>query len=318
MAIPLNFFEGTPIANYTPLIILDTEETFAHNGERSILKNERGARVIGMELVTEIVKTVVLTGKLANPDLAPVSLLLISPPEHGKTSIVVENKTSTVVNLSDMTGKGLRTIMRDEKYTHLAILDLLMLVSHKDKVSQYVIANMNAVAEEGFFSEATPEGFTVRDKPIKRAFICCLTPDMSRDGRRMWNQIGFSSRMFPFFYVFSDDQKAKVRESISRESLRGPASTSGVVIHLENFRVPDKPIVVKLYKKFVQKIEDMAMLAAERLGDPNGFRRIKQFRALAAGHALYRTWKKPEVNQKDIDFLKKISKYISYTKGAEL
>ena len=272
--------------------------------------------MIGMELVTEVTKTVILTGRLANPDLAPVSLLLISPPEHGKTSIVVENTTSTVINLTDLTGKGLRTVMRDEKYTHLAILDLLMVVSHKDKVSQYVIANMNAVAEEGFFSEATPEGFTVRDQPIKRAFICCLTPDMSRDGRRMWNQIGFASRMLPFFYLFTDEHKQKIRDSISKESLKGPMRN--IVIDLRTFRVPDKPLVVKIYKRFVQQIEDMAMLRAEHLGDPNGFRRIKQFRALAAGHALYRSWNNPEVCTKDIEFLKKISKYISYTKGVEL
>src|SRR5271167_3741984 len=106
--------------------------------------------MIGMELVTEMVKTIILTGKIANKGFAPVSLLLISPPEHGKTSLIMDTKCSAVIPLTDATGKGLRELSQSkEEITHIALLDLLMVTAHKQKVSEYLMAHINAIAEEG-------------------------------------------------------------------------------------------------------------------------------------------------------------------------
>jgi hypothetical protein len=276
--------------------------------------------MIGMDLVSELVKTVILTGKIANKNFPPVSLLLISPPEHGKTSLILEQHCKAVVNLTDVTGKGLKEVAQSmTEVSHIAILDLLMVTSHKTKVSEYIMAHMNAIAEEGYVGDASPAGIRILKEPVKKAFLCALTPDMAWDGRRFWNKSGFSSRMLPFNYLFSDVLRNQVRGSINF-----PVSKSA--IDLTGFAVPKEPVRVSFVPKLIHQVDSLAREKSDSLNrahaksppDPNGFRRLKQFRSLVCAHAILRRPKRAVVAEPEIDFLTRIMPYISYTKGHEL
>lgn len=276
--------------------------------------------MIGMELVTELVKTVILTGKIANEQSAPVSLLLIAPPEHGKTSVLMSEKCEPMLLLNDLTGTGVREIAAQmDRVTHIALLDLLMATAHKSKANQFLMANIAAICEEGFIGEATPDGLKQMKEPVKKAFICCMTGVMVKDGRHYWNKVGITSRMMPFNYLFSTEQTNKIREAINHSfNGNGAMPKQDLIINLKGFKTPAAPIRVKYSKKWIAEIDIIAYAKSLELGDPKGFRRVKQFHALACAHAILRTWKKPEVTERDVQFVRRIQKYISYTKGCEL
>lgn len=274
-----------------------------------------------MELVTELVKTVILTGKIANEQSAPVSLLLIAPPEHGKTSVLMSEKCEPMLLLNDLTGTGVREIAAQmDRVTHIALLDLLMATAHKSKTNQFLMANIAAICEEGFIGEATPNALKQMKEPVKKAFICCMTGVMVKDGRHYWNKVGITSRMMPFNYLFSNDQTNKIRGTINESFANGNGHIKEprLIVDLKGFKTPAAPIRVKYSKKWIAEVDIIAYAKSLELGDPKGFRRVKQFHALACAHAILRTWKKPEVEEKDVNFVKRIQKYISYTKGQEL
>jgi hypothetical protein len=270
--------------------------------------------MIGMELLGELIQTVVLTGRLK--DHAPVSLLIIAPPEQGKTTNVIQfaQQSDAIAPYSDITGIGLQKILQqNEKATHIAILDMLAASSHKQSVNKYLVAMMNACSEEGIISTATPEG--LKDfKFGKRGFIACLTPSMVRDGRGLWNKVGFTSRMWPFNYKHSTELQRRVKDSINHPC---------PIVTVKPFRIPVDKLQVKLPVRYIREIEDLANLASSQASSPRqaetGYRRLKQARAIVCAHSLLRpNWKNASIIDKDLQFLRRVLPYFSYARAEEI
>lgn len=264
--------------------------------------------LIGVETVSEFVESVIYTGRLKEPH-APLSTLLIGSPETGKTTIVNNRRSKAIAIFSDVTGRGLIEACKlNNEITHFVLNDLVAIMSHRQTVNRYTQAVLNALTEEGIQALAMPGGIeTVADG--KRGVIACITLDLCSDGRSWWNKIGFASRLLPFGFSHSAGLTLKIKALIDQ----GHAKTKKEKSPPE-LKVPAMKIEVRLDDKYVKKIREMADMKAVELGDPTGYRRLKQFRALACGHALRRSTKRSAVGEPEIEFLTRILPYISYKK----
>jgi hypothetical protein len=263
--------------------------------------------LIGVELVTEFVESAIYTGRLKPPH-APLSVLLIGAPEIGKTSIVSGKKSKAIAVFSDITGRGLIEACKlNPEISHFVLNDLVAIMSHRQTVNRYTQAMLNAITEEGIQGIGTPGGIE-NIQGGKRGVIACITLDLAQDGRNWWNKIGFASRLLPFAFSHSGSLTLRIKDQIDEG--KNPKKP----VKQEELRLPVKRIPVRFEEKFVRRVRKMADEKAKELGDPTGYRRLKQLRALACGHALRRSPRKPAVNEDDMEFLNKIFKFVSYSK----
>lgn len=263
--------------------------------------------MIGTALITEFIETILLTGRLK--DESPVSCFIIAKPEHGKTSICLENPFACAIDLTDVTGKGLQEILKyKEEVSHIILNDLTAIQAHGRVVRSYLIAMINAMVEEGIRSVAFPGQVDIF-KNGKRGIIGCVTPGLISDQRVWFNKIGLSSRIFPFHYNYSESLVIKIKASIcAEEKSKSPKELS----------IPLDHLYVKIDKTFSDEILKISNEKSKELGDDTGIRRLKQFRRLAKAHALKGTWKNPIVTKTDIEFIKRIYPYVDYKKGCIL
>lgn len=260
-----------------------------------------------MEIIGEMVRTVLMTGFLAEHD--PVSMILIAPPESGKTSIVLAQECKSVVAISDITGRGLQKMcIGHPELRHIVINDLIAVQSHKPAVMHYTIAMLNAMVEEGIQTIVTPESVEIfTHGEGRRGIITSITSDCLRDGRTWFNRIGFCSRMLPFAYRLPDAFVCSIKADIDNDCARG--------IDPHKVRGPRKRSKVSFPDSQARDCRHLADQISIRLGE-TGIRRLKQMRALARGHALLH--KRKCVRNEDIEFLESISKHISFMKLPEL
>lgn len=263
--------------------------------------------LIGMELVKETVETVLLTGRLRKH--SPKSLLLISEPEQGKTRIFFETPCQSVIMLTDVTGRAIQELCRQQAdKTHFIINDLVAVLSHKQTVNKYTLSMINAITEEGIAAVAFP-GQTETFKNGKRGIVAALTTTMTKDGRAWWNKIGLTTRMIPFCYAHSDELIVKIKTAIDGDSSE---------IGGKEFKIPQLPLNVEMPSKITNAVRSLADRKAKELGEV-GYRRLDQFRALCRAHALRRgQWKSCVATMEDVDFLKRIFPYMNYTKACIL
>lgn len=264
--------------------------------------------MLGVEMLREFVASVILTGRLKNYD--PVSALLVAAPESGKTSIIVERSTKNVWPLTDVTGRGLIDICKNRpEISHLALLDLVTIMSHKKSVNSYTFGILNSMTEEGIRSIALPGTIETFDHG-RRAILGAITADLSEDKRRWWHKQGFTSRMLPFCYTYSDQLVIKIKGRIEKGKEKEPSK-------LESLRVPEVAIFVACNEKYAREIRHFSDLAAAKMQEI-GIRRLKQFLGIASGHALLRNWKNAKIAQVDIDFIERILPHISFDKPVPL
>jgi len=259
--------------------------------------------LMGFDILRELIQTVILTGRVKGHQ--PVSLLLIAPVERGKTSIVLERPCKSAVALSDVTGGGLREMCKAHpEISHFVLTDFVAVTSHKSFVAKGTISMLNAITEEGLQGTAYP-GTVEFYQAGKRAIIGCLTDRLAADQRQWWSRTGFASRMLPFGFDHPEALRIRIHDAISE----GKFEHTEVSVPLN---IPDGCIAVQFTPAVARVIRALAEHKGKELHEI-GYRRHKQYRTLAAAHAILRTWKKPKVEMADIHFLKTIDPYISYT-----
>lgn len=268
--------------------------------------------LIGMGRIREFVETVILTGNLK--EHAPVSACLISPPESGKTSVVLAKKCKGVMVLTDVTARGVQKLCSQQpEITHFVLNDLMAVSGKKSHVMHATISMLGAMMEEGIRAVAYPDGTQVFDHG-KRGLIACMTPQMANDGRSWWNKTGFSSRLLPFNFIHSQELMDYIHVSLERGTTRNTWVDSHGQI--QEFLLPVK-MNVNVPPNFARMIKQMAVKLGGNLKE-QGYRRHVQLRALACAHALYRNWKAKEVNKDDFEFLEWLSPFVSFKIGREL
>jgi hypothetical protein len=280
----------------------------AYPEKRKNIKNM--GKLIGMEIVSEFVQAVLMTGKVRHFD--PVSALLIGTPECGKTSLVTDvytntkGKTPCAIQLTDVTGRGLMELCKNHpEITHFILNDMVAILSHKQSVNTYTLSILNAMTEEGIQAAAYPgkvESYT----DGKRAIIGCITTTMMADQRRWWNAHGLASRLFPFCFDHDAMLTIKIKDSIENANEKKLSQKKKKRVQ----PVPLKKIQVTISASLRNEVRKISDTVAKTLGDHKGYRRLHQFNSLVRGHAL--ASRRHIVNKKDIDFLNRIMPYVSY------
>jgi hypothetical protein len=265
--------------------------------------------LIGVELVAELVGTVLMTGHLTTDK--PVSLMLIAAPESGKTSVVSDPVLEERVLCSDATGSGIcEELMTHPKVGHIIISDMVAIMAHKEVTNKRTFAILNGLTDEGLQKIALPgkSAYDFRGRCV--GIVCCIPLELVNDGRSWWMRTGFSSRFLPFCYEYSKELLLKIKKDVI---ISGAYERNGAQPH--PFCLPDKPKSVTINDETSRKIQMLADRSAKLLAE-KGLRRGKQFRSLARGHALRD--KRTAVNGEDLDFLQRLYPYISYETPQEL
>jgi len=263
--------------------------------------------MVGVDIITELVNTVFLTGCLSTDP--PQSLILISSPESGKTSVCERSDLKSVLFYTDLIGSGMLEDLRaNQEANHLVIRDMVMVMAHKDATNKRTLAVMMALTSDGLGKVALGKNCEYDFKGRRAGFICCITSDMVNDERRWWRISGFASRMIPFNYRYSEDlQVAIIQQTIENGAYENPTQ--------QKLLMPAIKHNIAINAQFSKDISILATEVAHGMKEL-GFRRGKHFRALVRAHALLRSAK--EVGQEDILFLKRISPYIDFEKSEEI
>lgn len=265
--------------------------------------------LVGVELLQEYVGTVVLTGKVKGH--VPVSTMLIAQPERGKTSVALDKSCTSVAPLTDVTGKGLQFVCQmSPKVSHIVIMDMAVVMSHSKKSAEYFFSMLLAMLEEGIRAMASPGGITTVENG-RRAIIGCVTSDQAKDNRRWWYSRGVARRMIPFHYEYPDALVIEIKNRIDAGHASNFDSPKGL-------RIPELMLPVAISEQCSIDIRRLADNRAANLGQL-GISLLKNYRTLAAGHAIYRgNWKNVRVGQEDVEFLERIDRYISWSTPALL
>lgn len=154
-------------------------------------------------------------------DIAPLSCMLIAPPEENKTRIMLTFiKFPNAVHPVDVSMKPLRDLIReqDKKQTvyHIIVPDFITTVYHKASVVDAVLGTLLGLLDEGvdenlFFGEV----FKLEHK-IQMGIITGITPPLFRKHFRKWNENGFITRMFPISYKYSETTCSEISTFISK------------------------------------------------------------------------------------------------------
>jgi len=210
--------------------------------------------------------------------------------------------------LSDLTGMGLlHAIKSNPEAATIIINDMTAITGHRGAIPKLTIAVLNALAEEGVYRVAVPGLGDLSFAGRKMNMICCLVPELMSDKRNWWHKSGFLSRVLVLKYRHSLALQMQIHESIAR-------GQSSSMLPSSTLTVPSAPIRVNIPKEIAYKIRSLAETVATELGE-FGYRKHKQLRALAAGHALLRSWKNPTVGERDVEFLTQV---LGFVRGREI
>lgn len=276
----------------------------------TFLRGNVNGKLIGIDKVREFVTSVILTGRVKHKE--PVSAMIIAEPERGKTSVVLENSAMSAVVLTDVTGKGLQLLCAmNETVSHFIINDLLVVMAHSHRTREYFFTMLNAMLEEGVRAIASPAGITASPNKGRRGFIGCTTSNNSKDNRMWWHKRGIARRILPFHYEYSQDLVLRIKMNVDKEN-------ESAFSPLSVLKIPEAHIEVTIPETETKEIRRIADLRAAKLGQL-GISLLKNYRNLARGHALLRSWKNPvKVTVEDVEFLKRIDPYVDWETPAIL
>jgi hypothetical protein len=265
--------------------------------------------MIGVSILPDIVRSSILTTKVAaSVGIMPVSLFVVAPFEQGKTRLALENSPEDALIITDLSGIGLlEALQGNQNATTVVINDLSVVMGHRQTVSKLTIAILNALAEEGSFRIAMPHLSHLDLKGRKINIIACCVPDLVSDRRTWWYRSGFMSRMLTIRFRHSVGLQLQIHSAIANnweiQTMNG------------NMKVPALPVKVVIPDFAIRSIQAIASTIFHSYGE-TGYRKHKQLRALACGHAMLRGWRNAEVNAEDVSFLEQCVPFL--TDGAEI
>jgi hypothetical protein len=151
-------------------------------------------------------------------EISPISLMLIAPPEHNKTSILKSfENVKNVLYSTDLSQKPLTEFIKradNEKYYHIIVPDFIKVVAHNKITSTSTVTSLNSLIEEGI-QHSNYYGQEIHLKHnVKMGLITSITPDLYRQQFKMWNDIGFLSRFIPISYEYSPETRIKINQMI--------------------------------------------------------------------------------------------------------
>lgn len=171
--------------------------------------------------IEKMVKLCLISGFLKR-DIAPLSLMLIAPPESNKTSILKKFEGMKNVKYTvDLSSKPLIKFLEDaskEKFYHIIIPDFVKVVRHNQNTVNSVIATLNASMEEGI-KESMYYGQEIKlKKNVQIGLITSITPELYIQQFKLWNEIGFLSRFVNVSYKYSEETRQDIMRLITGDA----------------------------------------------------------------------------------------------------
>ena len=257
--------------------------------------------MINTEILEHLVRLAIYSTAIKREK--PVSVMLIAPPEHGKTEVLKKFAfISTVKIMTDFNTFVFSEYANEYQLglkKTIIIPDFIRVIKKKYSAQANSLTIMNAITEEGWTGKL-PLG-QVTSKTIYANIITALTTDELRDKRHKWNKIGFLSRFIPVTYSYSKLTVRQIREYIKDR-----------IYHTDkpyDFKVPKIEIDVTLPKELAREIENLSLDISEE-ENILGFRLQRQLQVLAMSNAV--ASQRNLVINEDIKIIEKITKFINY------
>jgi hypothetical protein len=250
--------------------------------------------VIGTIVLSKIVRATILSTRVDGHGLMPVSIFIVAPFEHGKTRLALENAAPETLILTDITGMGmLEALQINPNATTMIVNDLSAVTGHRASVNKLTISILNALAEEGSYKIAMPKMAHLDLRGRRVNVIACCVPDVVQDNRSWWHRSGFMSRLLTVRFEHSISLQIAVHKNIQN----GGHEEKPGVLHIP---------LASIKVEFPEKESNELALLSQRIYSAykeTGYRKHKQIRSLAAGHALMRGWKNVKIEQADVQFI---------------
>ena len=237
--------------------------------------------MIGLSSIEELTTYALWTGYMK--DERPLSLLLISAVESGKTETTVQYADNKgLLFLTDFTAFGLtKRYMKqfqNGEIKHLLIPDLIVPLSKSKVAVDSTTAFLNAYMEEGVKEIVTynfPGGLQL-PHPIRGGVIAAIASGDFFSRQKAWAQVGFISRFLPVSYSYDLQTVDRIFDAI----INGETLSHNI-----NLNFPDKPVAVRLPPEIARELKPKAKEMGSKLG-VYGFRPLRHLTRLVKGRAL--------------------------------
>ena len=233
----------------------------------------------------------------------PVSLLIVAPPEHGKSEIL--KMFAFIESLKIMTDFNSHVFAdfaneyQAGRVKTLVLPDFLRIVKKKYSTQANSLMILNAITEEGWIGKL-PMGQTISE-PIKANVLTAITKEEMADKRHKWAKLGFLSRFIPLSFSYTEETKKKIREYIKDRIYKSD--------DMFDFKLPEKKVNVVLPREFANQLEKITLKISKE-NNLTGFRLQRQLQVMALSNALAN--KKTMVDQSDVDVVKQIAHFINF------
>lgn len=245
-------------------------------------------------------------------DERPVSMMLLSNVENGKTEILKKAQDiKGVLYLNDLTAWGLQhryiKELANGTYNTIVIPDFITPLSKNADTADSLVTFLSGIIEEGtarIATYATPDlGLAV---PVRCNIITAIAKEFVQTRRAAWTKIGFMSRLLPVSYDYSVSTKDAIHRYIAHELYQKDPPFR---LNLEAVQ----PTEVSMSQEFALEIMGLSLQVANELINSNvtsGFRLHRQLHALAKASALSRG--NTTVDEIDIEIIRHHSNFINF------
>jgi predicted RNase H-like HicB family nuclease len=276
----------------------------------------KGRKTIGTEPLKAHIKYCVCSGFVK--DERPLSTLIIANPERGKSTEVMKFPASGSIVVNDLTSYGLGEIIEImiEKerrlFHHLIIPDLERISARSRKSRAELLANLQIAMQEGITRVQTYNTKINLNPPIQLGVVMCTTPDDLGDRRSVFRRLGFLSRLIPFSFDFSAEQKVQIMDFVKEDKH----------LEMETFPIKNKKKVkvfipetmkdkLKLYAKIMAlRIEHFSNTSKENKQKLIGIRALENIICYLKAIALSNN--RNAVTEDDFDEFLRLYRYFNF------
>ena len=254
-------------------------------------------RLIDVDDLIKLVNLAILTGRVKNA--RPVSMLLVSGTEMGKTQILeVFMNLKPVIWANDLSAHVIVDEIApqvEKGKTHVLIPDLLKVLGHQKMVTRNTMTMLNSIMEEGLKNVMFYGTRKEFPHPVRCGVIAAITREAYAAREQHWKGIGFVGRCLIASFSYSEETKLKIHEHIRNGF---PPKTIEVIT--------GRGTSVEIPKHIAEKVQDLAIA---RTPFSTGFRLHKQLRSMIQAHALY--CGRSKATMEDFLEVRRLSKFLN-------
>lgn len=278
-------------------------------------------KLVNLDLVLDACRLAIATPFVKGE--RPVSILLIAPPEHGKSTLLSQfSSCPSVYYTTDFTSFVLENFMNSyPKKRTIIIPDLLRITERRPGTSKNIISLVSSLIEDGW-SGKLPYGRVVEEKVIANV-LTSVTKTVFYDKRWWWAKMGFLTRFLPITYSYTDQTDNEIHEWIGARKYLFLSPIMDDLKETEVVFPPEfTPILTTYSRAVVNKLSQVLLTSPVTRrrhvfsflpsGDDQmrGYRFHKSFQILAMASAILNG--RTQVTEEDIDRVGKIIELINF------